>query len=137
VRILLVNGPALISKKRNAQMSTDRYKAMAREHIQKWCPDTWRQWKQEDTLDENLQGMANQAQAEYEPLLKVGYRDHEADEVARQLVQPRPEVDGLDAEQRAEPGKWSASIGNTRRFRWDNRRSAQHSGAEFPHHRRG
>ena len=64
VRILLVSGPMLISNQRNAQMSTDRYKAMAREHVQKWCPERWRRWKQEDTLDESLQGLANQAQAE-------------------------------------------------------------------------
>jgi hypothetical protein len=35
----------------------------------------------------------------------VGYRDHEADEVARQIVQLPPETDGLDAEQRAESRK--------------------------------
>jgi len=85
-------------------MSTDRYKAMAREHFQKWLPDTWRRWKKEDTLDENLQGLANQAQAEYERCLKMGYPDFAADEVARQVVVPKPEpgVDGLYDEQRAE-----------------------------------
>jgi hypothetical protein len=83
-------------------MSKDLYKAKAREHVQKWCPRTWAQWKAEGTVDENLQGLANKAQAEYVHLRKVGYQDHEADEVARTLVQLKPETNGLDAEQQAE-----------------------------------
>ena len=85
-------------------MSTEHYKAMAREHYQKWLPATWHQWKAEGTLDENLQGIANQAQAEYEHCLKMGYQDHEADEVARQVVLKKPEVDGLGAWKNCDSG---------------------------------
>ncbi len=71
-------------------------------HVQKWCPKIWAKWKAEGKLDENLQGMANLAQAEYGNRLAAGYPDWAADEVARQLVQPKPEWDGMDAETRRE-----------------------------------
>jgi hypothetical protein len=53
-------------------------------------------------VEEYCQGRAALAQAEFEAKLKAGYQPHEAEEVARLVVQGRPETDGLSEEIRDE-----------------------------------
>jgi hypothetical protein len=84
-------------------MSTVELKALARKHWEKWLPEKVKRERAAGTLDENLQGAANLAQAEISHLMANGYQENEAREVALpKFILLKPETDGLDHEQRAE-----------------------------------
>jgi hypothetical protein len=86
-------------------MSVQELKALARKHWEEWLPEKVKELRAQGKLNEELQGAANLAQTEIEHLMKRGYREHEAREVALPqfiLLKPEPGVDGLDEEQREE-----------------------------------
>jgi len=86
-------------------MSVQELKALARKHWEEWLPDKVKELRAEGRLNEALQGAALRAQAEIEHLVKIGYQDSEAREVALPkfiLLPPEPGQDGLDEEMREE-----------------------------------
>ena len=84
-------------------MSVQELKALARQHWAEWLPDKIKALKADGQLNEALHGAANLAQTEIEHLMKRGYSEQEAREVALpQFILLPPEVDGLDDELRAE-----------------------------------
>lgn len=87
----------------NRQMSVSELKALARKHWEEWLPEKVKALKAEGKLNEALQGAANLAQTEIEHLMKHGYHEHEAREVALpQFIVLPPEGDGLDDWEREE-----------------------------------
>lgn len=97
-------------------MSVEQFKAIARDHLEKYLPNRAAELREQGTLEEELTGRAQLAQAEYERLMGQNYRDQEAFEVARQLVTPAPgpgdapedeqdrELAELEREYQANPG---------------------------------
>jgi hypothetical protein len=86
-------------------MSVLELKSLARKHWAQWLPEKVKELKAEGKLNEALQGAANLAQDEIEHLMKRGYAEHEAREVALPMFILLPpeegEPDELD-EERAE-----------------------------------
>ena len=84
-------------------MSVLELKALARQHWEEWLPEKVKELQAEGTLNEELHSVAVLAQAEIEHLMKRGYSDHEAREVALPMfILLPPEMDGLSEEQREE-----------------------------------
>src|SRR5688500_482676 len=84
-------------------MSVLELKALARKHWLEWLPNKVAAPKAEDKLDEALQGAASLAQAEIEALMKQGYPEHAAREVALPMfILLTPEPAAEDDEQEAE-----------------------------------
>src|SRR5687767_14333702 len=74
-------------------MSLPELEALAREHWTEWLPDKVKALKAAGTLNEEIHAAASLAQAEIEVLLKQGYQEHEAREVALPmfiLLKPEP-----------------------------------------------
>lgn len=97
--------------------------------------------KAEGTLNEEIQGAAKLALAEYETLKAKGYRDHEAEEVIlHQFVylKPEPGVDDEEDEELAELERkyranlpWQATMHDHEET---DRHAGQYPGRQFPHH---
>lgn len=84
-------------------MSVQELKALARKHWEEWLPDKVKELKAEGQLNEALQGAALRAQAEIEHLMKIGYQDSEAREVALpKFILLPPEWPGEEDEELAE-----------------------------------
>jgi hypothetical protein len=94
----------------------EELKALARQHWTTHLPNKVEELRQSGTLEEELTGAANLAQAEIEHLMKKGYQEHEAREVALPkfiLLKPGPgdapedeqdrELAELEAEYQANP----------------------------------
>jgi hypothetical protein len=71
-------------------------------HWKEWLPAKYPRLKKEGILDQVAQARAVMVQEEMESLLARGYQMHEAEEVVQVRVLEKPEVDGLDEEQREE-----------------------------------
>jgi hypothetical protein len=75
-------------------MSVEELKALARKHWTGYLPNKVEELRAAGTLEEELTGAANLAQAEIERLMKKGYQEHEAREVALPifiLLKPGPD----------------------------------------------
>jgi hypothetical protein len=78
-------------------MSVHELKALGRKHWAEWLPEKVKALKAEGKLTEALHGAANLAQTEIEHLMKKGYSEHEACEVALpQFILLKPEAQPPD-----------------------------------------
>jgi hypothetical protein len=78
---------------------------LALQHWEEWLPAKVKELKADGRLDEELGAAASLAQTEIEHLMKQGYPDWAAREVALPLfilLSPEVDADGLDKEQREE-----------------------------------
>jgi hypothetical protein len=83
-------------------MSTLALKSKILKHWKEWLPAKYARLKREGILDQEAQARAAMAEDEIDHLMARGYQLHEAEEVARAWAIEKPEVDGLDEEQREE-----------------------------------
>jgi hypothetical protein len=88
-------------------MSIQELKALARKHWEEWLPEKVKELKAEGIFGQELHAAAVMAQNEIEHLMKRGYSDYEAREVALPifiLLSPEPgaNVDDEEAEELAE-----------------------------------
>jgi hypothetical protein len=77
-------------------MSVPELKALARKHWTKYCPKMVRELKAERSLETALHGAAALAQDQIDHLMRQGYYEHEAREVALRefiLLPEEPEDD--------------------------------------------
>src|SRR5258708_27449098 len=65
-----------------AEMSVHELTTLARKHWKAHLPDKVKELQAEGTLEAAINGAANLAQSEIETLMKAGYQEHEAREVA-------------------------------------------------------
>jgi hypothetical protein len=94
--------PSELLRKTRHPMSTLALKSKILKHWKTWLPKKYARLKKEGILDQEAQARAVQAQEEMERLRARGYQEHEAEEVVQAQVLEKPEVDGLDEEQREE-----------------------------------
>jgi hypothetical protein len=85
-------------------MSVPELKALARKHWTKYRPKMVQDLKTRGELDQALQGAATLAQEEINRLMKMGYQEHEAREVALPafVLLPEEEADDEQARELAE-----------------------------------
>lgn len=85
-------------------MSVMELTALARKHWKKWLPEKTAELRANGTFNEETQGAATLAQAEIETLMKAGYQEHEAREVALPMfvLLPPEEEDDEQAQELAE-----------------------------------
>lgn len=79
-------------------MSAQMYEAKARKHWSQWLPKRVAELKKAGELDRTLQTVGKQAQARVLELMKQGFQQHEAEEVAlSELINLPPEPDAVEA----------------------------------------
>lgn len=83
-------------------MSTSSLTSKILKHWKQWLPMKYARLKAEGILDQEAQARAANAQQEISDLMSRGYQEHEAEEVVQAHVLEKPEVDGLDEDQRNE-----------------------------------
>jgi hypothetical protein len=82
-------------------MSVHELMTLARKHWQEYLPDKYKELQAEGMLDAATNAAANLTQDEIERLMRLGYQEHEAREVALPafvLLPPEDHEDELDQE---------------------------------------
>jgi hypothetical protein len=90
------------AKKPPEGFSTLALKSKILKHWKEWLPKKYARLKKEGILDQEAQSIAVRAQEEMESLRASGYPEFAAEEVVQAWVLEKPQVDGLDEEQREE-----------------------------------
>jgi hypothetical protein len=83
-------------------MSVPELMTLTRKHWNKYLPNKVRELQESEELNEAIQGAAALAQAEIDRLMKAGYQEHEAREVALREFVLLPEETDEDDEQARE-----------------------------------
>jgi hypothetical protein len=79
------------NSQRDPEMSVHELMTLARKHWKTHLPDKVKELQAEGMLEAAINGAANLAQSEIETLMKAGYQEHEAREVALPFILLPPE----------------------------------------------